>query len=256
MSAQDERSCRGHPDECERSVKVTAKYRGQIKGIVEAVVATRDETKGVIDHVGAAAIPSRASVIDILSNLEDVLFPGFFGQQELDPTLLPYHVGQELNEIFDRLADQIARSIRHECQRLDNLCVHCIDKGQREALEFLRKVPQLRRTLAGDVQALYDGDPAAKGYDEIVFSYPGLKAIAIYRIAHELSLQKGVVFNALPEPEDLFRGPGDPRHEWDNLEPVLPGHDVVNRKDRLHAAGLESLEGFQFFRQPAGKGKG
>lgn len=190
MSAQDVRSCRGHPDECERSVKVTAKYRGQIREIVEAVVATRDETQGIIDHVGAAAIPSRASVIDILSNLEDVLFPGFFGQQELDPALLPYHVGQELNVIFDRLADQIARSIRHECQRMDNLCVHCIDKGQREALEFLRKIPQLRRTLAGDVQALYDGDPAAKGYDEIVFSYPGLKAIATYRIAHELTLQE------------------------------------------------------------------
>jgi serine O-acetyltransferase len=189
MPTKKKPTCRGYTQECEHSIKATAKYRGQIKDVVEAVVATCDRKAGLVDHVGAAAIPSRDSVVEILSILEDVLFPGYFGQQELDRALLPYHVGQELNEIFEMLADQIARSIRHECQRLDNLCVHCIGKGQKEALEFLQKIPKLRRALASDVQALFDGDPAAKSFDEIVFSYPGLKAIAIYRIAHELHLQ-------------------------------------------------------------------
>jgi serine O-acetyltransferase len=84
---------------------------------------------------------------------------------------------------------QISRSIRHECRRLNSLCTLCIERGQKDALIFLGKIPSLRRILATDVQAAYDGDPAAKSLDEIIFSYPGLQAIATYRLAHELHIQ-------------------------------------------------------------------
>jgi serine O-acetyltransferase len=64
-----------------------------------------------------------------------------------------------------------------------------VERAQKEALVFLKKIPSLRRILAGDVQAAYDGDPAAKSLDEIIFSYPGLLAVTVYRVAHELHLQ-------------------------------------------------------------------
>ena len=142
----------------------------------------------MVDHVGAALIPSKDEIIRILGILEDVLFPGYFGRQELTHSTLEYHLGNEMMTLFDLLSAQIARSIRHECRRMDSLCVKCIQKGREDALALMEKLPDLRRLLAQDVRAHYDGDPAAKSLDEIVFCYPGLYAIFVYRVAHELFL--------------------------------------------------------------------
>jgi serine O-acetyltransferase len=73
---------------------------------------------------------------------------------------------------------------------MDSLCVKCIQKGREEAVTFLEKLPWLRQMLAKDVRAHYDGDPASKSLDEIVFCYPGLYAIFVYRVAHELFLRQ------------------------------------------------------------------
>lgn len=147
------------------------------------------EQGNMVDHVGAALIPSRPEIIRIINTLQDVLFPGFFGKQELTEISLEYHLGAELTSLYETLSNQISKSIRHECRRMDNLCVKCAQKGREEALNFLEKLPNIRRILASDVKAHYEGDPAAKSVDEIVFSYPGLFAIFVYRCAHELLSQ-------------------------------------------------------------------
>jgi serine O-acetyltransferase len=134
-------------------------------------------------------IPSKESVTEIIEDLKDLLFPGYYRKQEIHTYSLSYQIGSGVNRVFESLASQIARSIRHECRRLNSLCTRCLDRGQQEALAFLRKVPQLRKVLAGDVQAAYDGDPAAKSLDEIIFSYPCILAVTVYRVAHELHLQ-------------------------------------------------------------------
>jgi serine O-acetyltransferase len=152
--------------------------------VTEMVHSCRDER--TVDHVGAALIPSKDEIIRILDILQDILFPGFFGRQELTHSTLEYHLGNEMLIMFELLSAQIARSIRHECRRMDSLCVQCIQKGREEALLFLEKMPWLREMLSTDVKAHYDGDPAAKSLDEIVFCYPGLYAIFVYRVAHEL----------------------------------------------------------------------
>jgi serine O-acetyltransferase len=72
---------------------------------------------------------------------------------------------------------------------MDNLCVKCIQKGREEAVIFMEKLPAIRHMLSRDVEAHYDGDPASKSLDEIVFCYPGLYAIFVYRVAHELFMQ-------------------------------------------------------------------
>lgn len=142
-----------------------------------------------VDNLGAALIPSKDETIRVLNVLEDILFPGYFGKQELSHSSLEYHLGNEITTLFELLSVQIAKSLRHECRRMGSLCVRCVHKGREDALAFIEKLPSLRRLLARDVWAHYDGDPAAKSLDEIVFCYPGLYAIFVYRAAHELWLQ-------------------------------------------------------------------
>jgi len=160
----------------------------RIRKVIDAMVRSCNDDK-TVDHVGAALIPSKDEIIRILGMLQDVLFPGFFGRQELSPSTLEYHLGNELVNLYEALSAQLSRSIRHECRRTDSLCVKCVQKGHEEAVLFMEKLPELRRSLALDVKAHYDGDPAAKSLDEIVFSYPGLYAIFVYRVAHELFLK-------------------------------------------------------------------
>lgn len=142
-----------------------------------------------VHHVGTALIPSKVEIISILDILQDILFPGFFGKQELTRQTIEYHLGTEVTTLYEKLSVQISKSIRHECRRMESLCVRCTQLGREEGLKFIEKLPELRKALSRDVMAHYDGDPASKSYDEIVFCYPGLYAIFVYRVAHELFAQ-------------------------------------------------------------------
>ena len=163
-------------------------YEERFRGAVDAMVQSCCEL-GTVDHVGAALIPSKDEIIRIIDILQDLLFPGFFGRQELTATTVQYHVGNEMTKLYEMLSAQISRSIRHECRRTDSLCVRCVQKGWEEAVIFLENMPSLRRMLAKDVRSHYDGDQASKSLDEIVFCYPGLYAIFVYRVAHELFIR-------------------------------------------------------------------
>lgn len=102
-----------------------------------------------------------------------------------------YSIGQTTMALFHLLSEQITRSIRHDCFRFQRDCTDCQDRGYSTALDLLAGMPEIRRVLDLDIQATFDGDPAASTTDEIVYSYPGLQAIAAYRVAHRL-LELGV----------------------------------------------------------------
>jgi serine O-acetyltransferase len=172
-------------DQCTVDLEIKEEYRAGLPEIVDEIVESCKAVR-TIAHYDTAMIPSKESVIEILEDLKDLLFPGYFRHQGFDSYSLTYHLGNLVNGIFEKLAAQIARSIRHECRRLHSLCTQCLERGQKDSLVFLKKVPMLRDILAGDVQAAYDGDPAAKSLDEIIFSYPCILAITVYRVAHEL----------------------------------------------------------------------
>jgi serine O-acetyltransferase len=162
---------------------------GRLREAVSKMVEScRDQN--TVDHVGTALIPSKDEIIKILDKLKDILFPGFFGKQEISHSTLEYHLGNEMMILFELLSTQISKSIRHECRRSDSICVKCVAKGREEAVIFIEKLPELRTILSRDVNAHYEGDPAAKSLDEIVFSYPGLYAIFVYRVAHEIFLRE------------------------------------------------------------------
>jgi serine O-acetyltransferase len=93
-------------------------------------------------------------------------------------------MGQSVSILFDLVSDQISRSIRHECFRYDLPCSECTDQGHQIALNIMESIPSIRKSLATDIRATYDGDPASKSHDEIIFSYPGIFAVMVYRVAH------------------------------------------------------------------------
>ncbi len=135
------------------------------------------------------AVPSDESVKEILSLFQKVLFIGYFGKQNVPDWELESHLHVLMSELFDVLAGQIAKSLRHECEGAHEICDDCKARGEEHALRMMREIPRIRKVLEGDVQAAFDGDPAAKSFDEIIFSYPCIKAIMVHRVAHELYLR-------------------------------------------------------------------
>ena len=127
-------------------------------------------------------------IIEILQEIRYVIFPGYFELKHLNGQSIEYHIGELLEDIQFRLRKQVAKALQHtednhpvETDRLE-------ERAEEIVAAFLKKIPALREILATDVQAAYDGDPAAFNTDEVIISYPGVFAITVNRIAHELYL--------------------------------------------------------------------
>ena len=170
---------------CRIEISDTSRWREDIPGIVEDLGRSCDR-EGNFDHVGPEPINSRDAVIHILRMTRRLLYPGYFTSQRLDRINLAYVLGQQASDLFEALSEQITLAVRHDCIRYERPCSLCRERGREATVQFMRGLPGLRDTLADDVRAAYEGDPAAGGFDEIIFSYPGLFAVTVYRIAHEL----------------------------------------------------------------------
>ncbi len=173
---------------CKNEIKSEKHLRKEIPAIVNKLVASCSRG-GCFDHVSAEPIPHREAIIDILRRLALILYPGYFIRTRLDSTNLEYYLGEQVTALYEILSEQIILAIRHDCIRQNQPCVHCEPLGHKLTVEFLKELPELRTMLAKDIRAAFDGDPAAKGYDEIIFSYPGIWAIMVNRIAHTLYIQ-------------------------------------------------------------------
>jgi len=139
-----------------------------------------------INFIDAANLPVRGQILDVLELLFEVLFPGHTGSKKVTKSNVRYIIGDLLSQIHAELADQIRRAYEYQCRvRKCDQC-DCGMMGEKVAVELLEEVPRIRELLKGDVHAAFDGDPAARSYEEIVISYPCIVAIATYRIAHQL----------------------------------------------------------------------
>jgi serine O-acetyltransferase len=158
--------------------------------ITEAVVATCTECNRT-SHLGHKPLPSREAVVEILCDFLDILYPGYWRRQNLHVGNVEYHVGDLIDGLHDKLTAQITRALRHEhsCTSPDRRVEVDLEAlAQQKAIELLRRLPEVRSVLELDVQAAFEGDPAAKSYHEVIFCYPGLEAVSVYRVAHELLL--------------------------------------------------------------------
>jgi serine O-acetyltransferase len=170
---------------CKMDMALESRLRDRLPSIAEKIIDSCTDTS-CFTHVDFEPIPSKQSVIDIIEKLREVIFPGYFNREKLDPVNLKYYLGQTVSVLFDLISEQVTLSIRHDCFRYDKPCNECRDRGHEVALALLEEIPEIREILATDIQAAYDGDPAARSTDEIIFSYPGIFAITIYRVAHKL----------------------------------------------------------------------
>jgi serine O-acetyltransferase len=172
-----------HEATCRIEVGSLSQYRERLPRIAEKIIGSCTD-KDCFTHIDYEPIPSRESVVEIIDGFKQVLFPGYFNRSRLDPSNLTYNMGQSVSILFDLVSDQISRSIRHECFRYDLPCSECTDQGHQIALNIMESIPSIRKSLATDIRATYDGDPASKSHDEIIFSYPGIFAVMVYRVAH------------------------------------------------------------------------
>lgn len=145
-----------------------------------------------INHLGHCPLPRYEAVIGAVKDVIELIYPGYGRREKLHIGNVTYHVGNLIDGLHDKLTNQIARAIMHENRVLGDIDtpVDCEAKGQEQAIDFLEMIPRLRKTLATDVRAAFDGDPACKSLDEVIFCYPGLEAITAHRIAHEFYKMK------------------------------------------------------------------
>lgn len=153
--------------------------------------------KGIAENYSAKEIfftdpgkhfPNKKAITRMLGDLRRVMFPRYFGDETPTGTNPEYFIGETLIRVEDVLRKQLREALLFRDaatkteegidQRVDEVC-----------LNFFERLPELQRTLLTDVQAAFDGDPAAQSKEEIIFSYPGFFAIFVYRIAHELYVQ-------------------------------------------------------------------
>lgn len=160
------------------------RLKEQLPELTRRIVRTYRQA-GTIHHLGHCPLPSYDVVVAIVEDLKEILYPGFRRREGLHIGNVEYHVGDLIDRLHDRLTQQIARALRHEGgEREPDADFEAL--GQVKAIEFLDHLPELRLALALDVKAAFDGDPAVRTADEIVFCYPGLEAITVYRLAHIL----------------------------------------------------------------------
>jgi serine O-acetyltransferase len=156
--------------------------------IIESIVNTYTDQDG-INHLEGANLPSRESVTEIAVNFLNVLFPGYYEKQELPRENVTYYIWEKIAFIYHQLSRENLKSLKSITDTKDDEKT-LVDKSIEITFAILKKIPEIRARLRGDVRAAHDGDPAAKSLDEIIVSYPGIEAIAIHRVAHELHLLK------------------------------------------------------------------
>ena len=166
--------------------------KNRLPDVTDQVVATYSQI-GTINHLGHSPLPHNDAVIEITHDLMEVIYPGYQRRQKLHAGNVAYHVGDLLEGLNNALTQQIARALRHKQALANSDDPQSADANdafeelaKQKTIALLESLPRLRELLATDVQAAYDGDPAAQGLDEIILCYPGLQAITVHRLAHEL----------------------------------------------------------------------
>lgn len=161
-----------------------------LPALTERLVATYDAV-GTLHHLDHCPLPKYCEVVDAVGDLMEILYPGYRQREGLHRGNIGYYVGDLLDRLHDKLTKQIGRALRHEAVR-EGVVGDCESAedfealGQAKTMLFLDRLPELREILATDVQAAFDGDPACKGADEVIFCYPGLEAVTVQRLAHLL----------------------------------------------------------------------
>ncbi|HSB35423.1 MAG TPA: serine acetyltransferase [Thermoanaerobaculia bacterium] len=166
------------PERRSPRLRVAERLRRAMDQIVETA-----GTRTLLSAIDAPPRPQKREIVELLRMLQEVLFPGYYGDPVLYRANLRDHLGDVLFRIHLKLSGEIEKARAH----LTDPGVPA-ETAREITTAFFEKLPEIADRLAEDVRAAYDGDPAATGHEEIVLAYPGLRAVFTYRVAHELSL--------------------------------------------------------------------
>jgi serine O-acetyltransferase len=163
--------------------------KSKLPELVDALVkSVADEPR--MQHLNRVLLPNRDQIIACIAGLRQIVFPGYFGQQGLTAADLGTQIGELSLQVSDWLYEQVRCCLRYRRQLTANnaetdACEECDEQAADAVMRFVARIPAVRELLANDVQAAFDGDPAAQTTDETIFCYPGLFAIFVQRMAHE-----------------------------------------------------------------------
>ena len=169
-----------------RKNKLTDK---KIENLIGEIAETYRYDSG-INFIDASNLPMRDEILEILDLLFEVLFPGYTGRRTFTKSNISFIIGDILCQVYTELSKQTERAFQYQCRIKKCDACDCRTMAENVTQHLLTQLTKIRELLKGDVGAAFDGDPAAKSYEEIVISYPCITAIATYRIAHELYLKE------------------------------------------------------------------
>ncbi len=149
------------------------------------------------EHNDGTPLPSASALKEIMNLVRSIIFPGYYGNSSINTTTLKYHIGVDTERLYSLLIEQILAGMSfadfandpvYSTFSPDTISQELRRISTERAETFIAKLPELRRILATDVVAAFNGDPAAKTYGEIISCYPVIKTLTNYRVAHELLL--------------------------------------------------------------------
>ena len=155
-----------------------------LHGVIGDILADY-KTDRIIDKMDVFCRPDKKSVIDILDKLVRIVFPGYFKDAHYRVYSVENNMTMVMEDVAYLLNKQIAIALPCKCASIQSEEV-IADRAQEITLAFFRAIPKIRSYIELDVQATFEGDPAASSEAEIIYSYPGLYAICVHRLAHEL----------------------------------------------------------------------
>ena len=162
--------------------------RETIQDVVANITETCMNEDVYVTDEESIHLPNRGTIIGIIKDLRRVVFPGYFGDENISSTMPGYFLGNMLTHIYEEMRTQIEIAFLYDDKGASSR-EEITEKARDICERFISRLPYIQKMLLMDVQAGFDGDPAAKSKEDIIFSYPGLFAIYVYRIAHELYVQ-------------------------------------------------------------------
>lgn len=178
------------PAEGKRVVIADRRAQAGLSELTSRIVQSFHELD-IIEHLDQTPLPRTQAVVEIIQDLKEIIFPGYRQRRDLHWANVSQLIGDLVKSLQERLSEQIAHALRHARGSHHGAPSQASDAdldflARQHATAFLESLPRIRNLIATDVWAAFEGDPAARSADEIIFCYPGLEATTVYRLAHEL----------------------------------------------------------------------
>ncbi len=157
---------------------------------IERILESYD-TRGGINLGDVQNFPNRASVVSVLKDIENIVFPGFGEDFCLDRETLRFVTGERVHRVVRNLTIEVTKSIQYICTIANRDGSGCYKYAEQIVFALIDEIPEIRRIVFTDAKAALEGDPAARSIEEVLLSYPGLAALLVHRVAYFL-YQKGV----------------------------------------------------------------